>query len=129
MEQEHTEMIKQKDDDRKTCNPDSPLIEKRQNILIFKYLKTQVGSKEYQKMIKTMNKQQIDNLIDELDYSIGALIQNEFGNYFVQTLFSICDYDQRVIVIHNIRHYICDLVSSQEGTFTLQQFINHMSVP
>lgn len=74
-----------------------------------------------------MEKVEITALIQELSESFSALIQNQFGNYFVQTLFSHCDYNQRVEILNLIKPCIVELVRTQEGTFTLQYFINYLT--
>ena len=107
-------------DERITCNPDSPLLHKHSEVFMAKVLKTQAGSKEYQKKIKFMNSNEIDYLIEELGYSFPSLIENEFGNYFVQTLFSHCDYYQRIRIINIVKESIRELLNTQEGTFTFQ---------
>ena len=66
-------------------------------------------------------------MIEELGYCFPSLIENEFGNYFVQTLFAHSDYYQRSRIIKIVKDSISDLVSTQEGTFTFQEFLNVMS--
>ena len=65
-------------------------------------------------------------MIEELGYCFPSLIENEFGNYFVQTLFSHSEFYQRVRIIDIVKESISDLVSTQEGTFTFQEFLNVM---
>ena len=72
---------------------------------LHEFLKTQKGSRIYQRRLKKMNNIEIVNLIKTLNEHFSEIICNNYGNYFCQKLYSICDLECRLLIL-NIVNYI-----------------------
>ena len=82
------------------CNSVSE--KKKKEIKLSEFIKSQKGSRIYQRKIKKMNHSEIDFIIKDIIDHFPNLLTNVYGNYFCQKLFTLCDLDQKLIILEKV---------------------------
>lgn len=87
-----TEIVEKKRDSKK----------KKIDVKLSEFLKTQKGSRIYQRKLKKITSEEIDDLLKKLDGTLSDLITNIYSNYFCQKLFSACNSKQKKNFLENV---------------------------
>ena len=66
------------------------------------FLKSQEGSRIYQRKLKKITKEEIDGLLTQLDGKFADILVNVYSNYFCQKLFSITSTQQKRYILENV---------------------------
>ena len=77
-----------------------------------------------------MKPSEVDNIIQTLYYDLPELIVHEYANYMFQSLIGVCSLQQRLMIIQSLigtENKFGELVSTKQGTFSLQQFISFLT--
>ena len=75
---------------------------KKKEIKLSEFIKSQKGSRIYQRKVKKMSILEIDEVISELLNYIPVLLTNVYANYFCQKLFNLCNIDQKLIILDKV---------------------------
>jgi hypothetical protein len=80
-----------------------PEKKKMDDMKISDFLKTQKGSRIYQRKLKKMKSEEIDSLLTTIQPHFSELLINSYGNYFCQKLYTICEIKQRCFILENVK--------------------------
>ena len=75
---------------------------KKQEIEISEFVRSQKGSRIYQRKLKKITKEEIDGLLTQLDGKFADILVNVYSNYFCQKLFSIASTQQKRYILENV---------------------------
>jgi hypothetical protein len=75
---------------------------KKKEIKLSEFIKSQKGSRIYQRKIKKMNFHEIDDVIKEILDQLPILLTNVYGNYFCQKLYTLCSNDQKLVILEKV---------------------------
>ena len=76
-----------------------------------------------QKSLSEINKDTINNIIQELSGTFSKIIKNKNGNYFCTDLFKLCDKNQRILILKEISHFLSKDCIDEYGTHPIQTLI------
>ena len=93
-----------------------------------KLLKSQIGSRHLQKMLKKANSKTIEFFINEIQkikYGFTLLITDRYGNYFLSELLHSCSRQQRLSILDSLVQQggIAKIACHKKGTHVIQKFI------
>jgi hypothetical protein len=75
---------------------------KKTDLKLSEFLKTQKGSRIYQRKVKKFTTEEIDELLEQLDGLVADLLVNVYGNYFCQKLFTTSNSQQKRYILENV---------------------------
>jgi hypothetical protein len=75
---------------------------KKGDIKLSEFLKSQKGSRIYQRKLKKIKSEEIDFLLSTLERDFPELLTNIYSNYFCQKLYTICNVEQRRFILENV---------------------------
>ncbi len=76
---------------------------KKPELELSEFLKSQKGSRIYQRKLKKLTEQELTETIEILKNEISGLLINVYGNYFCQKLYTNCNTQQRRIFFENVK--------------------------
>jgi hypothetical protein len=78
---------------------------KKVDVKLCEFLKSQKGSRIYQRKLKKISKEELDELLASLKDLFGELLINVYGNYFCQKLYTVSSLEQRKFILENVRTF------------------------
>ena len=93
----------------------------KENILMT--FNNQKSTKQLQKSLAEASHDTIDTIIKELSGTFRAVIKNRNGNYFCTDLLKVCDKDQRIKILSELRDYLSEDCTDEFGTHPIQNLI------
>ena len=93
----------------------------KDNILMS--FKNQTLTKQLQKSLYEMSKENIDNIIKELSGNFTKIIKNRNGNYFCSDLVKVCNAEQRIIILKELSGTLSEDCMDEFGTHPIQNLI------
>lgn len=81
-------------------------IKKEINITLWEYAITQKGSRNLQKLLNSIDSNEIDKLLDEINGHFKEVMTDVYGNYFCQKLIQSCSSEQRIYILKNVKFKI-----------------------
>ena len=102
----HFNEMMRREQEMLSMQPHSILFEKKkkEEIKLSEFLKTQKGSRIYQRKLKKIKSEELDSLLKSLEPHFSELLINSYGNYFCQKLYTICDFNQRRFILENVKN-------------------------
>ncbi len=102
---QHIIEMRRREQEMLSIQPPGILFEKKNKdeIKLSEFLKTQKGSRIYQRKIKKIESDELDSLLKSLQPHFSDLLINSYGNYFCQKLYTICDFNQRRFILENVK--------------------------
>ncbi|KAL3614264.1 hypothetical protein CASFOL_042338 [Castilleja foliolosa] len=94
--------------------------------------KDQMGCRFLLKKLEEEDINDINLIFSELKDNICDLMVNQFGNYIVQKLFSLCDGEQRnqlLCLLINDERGFEDICTNSHGTRAVQKLLEHLTTP
>ena len=76
-----------------------------------------------QKSLMEISKDTIDLIIKEMSGTFSENIKNKNGNYFCSDLFKVCDTNQRITILEEIKNTLCDDCIDEYGTHPIQNLV------
>ena len=76
-----------------------------------------------QKSLMEISKDTIDLIIKEMSGTFSEKIKNKNGNYFCSDLFKVCDTNQRITILEEIKNTLCDDCIDEYGTHPIQNLV------
>ena len=76
-----------------------------------------------QKSLMEISKDTIDLIIKEMSGTFSENIKNKNGNYFCSDLFKVCDTNQRITILEEIKNTLCDNCIDEYGTHPIQNLV------
>ena len=76
-----------------------------------------------QKSLSEINKETINNIVQELSQTYSKIIKNKNGNYFCKDLFKLCDQNQRISILKELSGTISEDCIDEYGTHPIQTLI------
>ena len=76
-----------------------------------------------QKYLSEINKDLLNNIINEMSGTYSEIIKNKNGNYFCSDLFKVCDKNQRIIILKEINDTLSEDCVDEYGTHPIQTLI------
>jgi hypothetical protein len=92
---------------------------------IFSYLSNQKSGMIFQSKVREMNSFEIEKLIEELKNSFSQCMMDRNGNYLCNDLFKICNSEERIIVLKEIKINFIELSLHQYATHPIQKLIEY----
>ena len=105
-----------------SSNIDKKDIYSQENIFI--YFQNQSLTKELQKSLFGLSKDNINNIINKLRGKFREIIKNKNGNYFFSDLIRVCNKDQRLIILQEISDKISEDCNNEYATHSIQNLID-----
>ena len=84
---------------------------------------SQINTLILQKSLNNISKEEINNILKEMEGTFSYVIRNKNGNYFCSDLLKICNKDQRIKILKEIYGTICDDCVDEFGTHPIQTLI------
>ena len=100
---------------------DKKIIFSRNNIL--QCFKSQTNTKQLQKSLIGISKENINYIINELSGNFRFSIKNKNGNYFCSNLIKICTKEQRLKIVRELSNTISQDSIDEFGTHPIQNLI------
>ena len=100
---------------------DKKIIFSRNNIL--QCFKSQTNTKQLQKSLVGISKENINYIINELSGNFRFSIKNKNGNYFCSNLIKICTKEQRLKIVKELSNTISQDSIDEFGTHPIQNLI------
>jgi hypothetical protein len=72
---------------------------------LVQYIKTQTGSRFMQKFLNKISPIEIDFLIKKISPFFKDIMTDQYGNYFLQKLAQCCSFNQRILILENVRKF------------------------
>ncbi|KAL8265368.1 hypothetical protein R6Q59_023498 [Mikania micrantha] len=94
--------------------------------------KDQNGCKILQSKFESPTKEEIDLVLSEVVGSIADLMKDQHANYLMQKLVSVCDDDQKALIISELTERSVDIIlvcMSQYGTRAVQKLLESLTSP
>jgi hypothetical protein len=79
-----------------------PKKKKKNDSKLCEFLKSQKGSRIYQRKLKKMTQTELNELLSTLKENFGELLTNVYGNYFCQKLYTVSNLEQRKFILENV---------------------------
>ena len=76
-----------------------------------------------QKSLNNISKEEINNIIKEMEGTFSQVIKNKNGNYFCSDLLKVCDKNQRIKILKEISRTLRDDCVDEYGTHPIQTLI------
>ena len=76
-----------------------------------------------QKLLSQITKEELNRIIKEIGGTFSEIIKNKNGNYFCTDLFKVCDKNQRIMILKEIRKTLCEDCLDNFGTHPIQTLI------
>jgi hypothetical protein len=76
-----------------------------------------------QKSLNNISKEEINNIIKEMEGTFSKIIKNKNGNYFCSDLLKVCDKNQRIKILKEISGTMCDDCVDEYGTHPIQTLV------
>ena len=76
-----------------------------------------------QKSLMEISKDTIDLIIKEMSGTFSENIKNKNGNYFCSDLFKVCDKNQRIIILEELKNTLSDDCIDEYGTHPIQNLV------
>ena len=76
-----------------------------------------------QKSLNNISKEEINNIIKEMQGTFSQVIKNKNGNYFCSDLLKVCDKNQRIKILKEISRTLRDDCVDEYGTHPIQTLI------
>ncbi len=89
--------------------------------------KSQIHTKELQKKLVGISKDDIDKIIKELSGIFRKVIKSKNGNYFFSSLIRICSQEQRIKILLELSNTIYEDCNNEFGTHPIQNLIEFAS--
>ncbi len=85
------------------------------------------GSHLLQKMIKTIEPLDIDNLLSIIGDKIKLIMCDNYGNYFLQKIILKCNKSQRLLILNLIKSDFYQIANDLSGTHCLQSLVESIT--
>ena len=89
--------------------------------------KSNVSTKQLQKNLVGISKENIDKIINELTGIFSTIIKDKNGNYFCSNLIRICSQEQRLKILKELSSTINQDCNDEYGTHPIQNLIKFAS--
>lgn len=97
----------------------------RENIIYI--IENCAGSHLLQKMIKTIEPLDIDNLLNLINDKIKPVMCDSYGNYFLQKIILKCNKSQRLFILTRIQSDFYAIANDLSGTHCLQSLVESIN--
>ena len=87
-------------------------------------VKQQRYSQKLQKKLKNASFQDICSIIERIEKELPLLVQHKYANYFVKTLISVSNKDQRLSILRSLRNVFYDACLSPYGIHPIQELLS-----
>lgn len=67
---------------------------------------------------------QIEKMISKIENNLADLINNEYANYFIQSIFPLLSPHVKLTFLIKLKPSINTLIASSHGTFVFQSFLD-----
>ncbi len=84
----------------------STSLRKKNEIKLSEFLRCQKGSRIYQRKLKKATCEDIDEILKNLDGHLANLLTNVYGNYFCQKLYTVCNINQKIYFLENVKYIL-----------------------
>ena len=91
------------------------------------FICSQTGSRMLQNNLDNFPPHILDILIDKIKFSFQKLMSDIYGNYFCQKLYSLSSFEQRMIILENIKDIFVPISKTKAGSHAAQSIIEHAS--
>jgi hypothetical protein len=88
----------------------SPVQAKKEDVKLPEFLKSQKGSRIYQRKLNKIKPEDNEELLQTLKLQFSDLLTNMYGNYFCQKLYTICNISQRCFILENVKYNNLDQI-------------------
>ena len=99
--------------------------------ILFPLTKQNMGSRIIQKLLAKANESEVDATIQELKKNMFDMIPDRYGNYVVQKLFKISNFEQRNLLLASLLEekrlpFLKELIKTKAGTHSLQSLLDFL---
>ena len=101
-----------------------PQMSQKQVLNVFK---SQNSTKQLQKQLVGISKENIDKIINELSGVFSKVIKDKNGNYFCSSLINICSQEQRIKIIKELTNTMNEDCNNEYGAHPIQNLIKSAS--
>ncbi len=102
---------------------------KKDEIKLSEFLKSQKGSRIYQRKIKKIKTEELEGILKALEFNYAELLISVYGNYFCQKLYTICYLKQREYILKNLKKDIETVGKDYCGSQALQALLMQINSP
>ncbi|KAI3785436.1 hypothetical protein L1987_44554 [Smallanthus sonchifolius] len=92
----------------------------------------QNGSEILQSKLESPTKEEIEIVLYEVMGSVADLMKDQYGNYLIQKLVSVCDDDQKAMIVRELTERSVDIIlvcMSPYGTRAVQKLLENLKSP
>ncbi len=90
-------------------------------------IKTQKGSRVFQKYLKNTQSEIIHNIFMELYEKLNSLMTDPYANYFCQKFYGFLSKEDKILFLKQIRSSLINIAISKIGTYPLQGIIEQLT--
>jgi hypothetical protein len=84
---------------------------------------TNSGSRQVQKYLRKCSTEGIEEVLSGILNEITEFVTNDYANYMLQSLISVCNVDQRTRIVMKLSENMVELCRNKQGTHCLQALI------
>ncbi|KVH89212.1 Armadillo-like helical [Cynara cardunculus var. scolymus] len=100
--------------------------------MVYFLAKDQNGCRILQSKFENPTKDEIDLVLSEVVGSIADLMKDQFGNYLIQKLVSVCNDDQKTVILRELTEGSIEIILvsvSPYGTRAIQKLLENLKDP
>jgi len=90
-------------------------------------LKTNKGSRFFQKYIERLSPKEIDALLHLIEHDIKSIMCDCYGNYCLQKIIKCCNANQRIFLYEKAEEHFLEIACDTSGTHSLQSLIENIN--
>lgn len=91
------------------------------------FLCTPKGCRYFQSYIQQASPEVIDQIVQKIGTNFPKIMTDHYSNYFFQKFIKLCNLDQRMVILNNIKENILLIASDNSGTHSLQVMFEHIT--